>query len=151
MLARDLEGWLADDLLVKVDRMTMRCSLEARVPYLDHAFVEYALGIPGTQKVHPLTGANKIVMRESAASLVPAAIAARPKQGFKPPVDAWLRGHLRAFASDTLLASDATLRQQVDSRRIAELFTGLDRGRPNGHRIWALLAHELWSRERGVA
>src|SRR5204863_9931675 len=47
LLVRDIEGWLPDDLLTKVDRMTMLCSLEARVPYLDHAFVEFALSIPG--------------------------------------------------------------------------------------------------------
>ena len=51
LLLRDVEGWLPDDLLVKVDRMTMLCSLEARVPYLDHEFVEYALGIPASRKL----------------------------------------------------------------------------------------------------
>jgi asparagine synthase (glutamine-hydrolysing) len=151
MLARDLEGWLADDLLVKVDRMTMRCSLEARVPYLDHEFVEYALGIPQRDKVRPLSGVNKIIMREGARAMIPPAIAARPKHGFKPPLDAWLRGPLRCFAADTLLAASARIRQQVDARHIARLLAGLDRGRPTGHRIWALLVHELWSRERGVA
>lgn len=150
MLARDLEGWLADDLLVKVDRMTMRCSLEARVPYLDHAFVEYALAIPRARKLRLLTGENKLIMREGAAAMVPAAIASRPKQGFTPPIDAWLRGPVRSLARDTLLAADGRVARQIDRGRLDRLFTGLDRGRPYGHRIWTLLVHELWSRERRV-
>ncbi len=59
LLLRDVEGWLPDNLLVKVDRMTMLCSLEARVPYLDHQFVEYALGIPAASKLRLLSGAEQ--------------------------------------------------------------------------------------------
>jgi asparagine synthase (glutamine-hydrolysing) len=150
MLARDLEGWLADDLLVKVDRMTMRCSLEARVPYLDHAFVEYALGIPRARKLRLLTGENKMIMREGASALVPPAIAARPKHGFTPPIDAWLRGPVRSLARDTLLGADGRVARQIDRAGLDRLFAGLERGRPYGHRIWTLLVHELWSRERRV-
>ncbi len=151
MLARDVGGWLADDLLVKVDRMTMACSLEARVPYLDHRFVEYALGIPRRLKLHLLSGANKTIVREGASMLVPPAIAERRKQGFKPPIDDWLRGPLRSLAADALLGRDAVIRTQIESNRVARLLDGLDWGRPYGHRLWTLLVHELWSRERGVA
>jgi asparagine synthase (glutamine-hydrolysing) len=151
MLARDLGGWLPDDLLVKVDRMTMGCSLEARVPYLDHRFVEYALGIPGSAKVRLFSGRNKMLVREAAAAMVPSAIASRPKHGFKPPVDGWLRGPLRDLAGDMLLGPHAVVRQQVDRAVVQRLFAGLDRGAANGHRLWTLLVHELWSRERGVA
>ncbi len=151
LLLRDVEGWLPDNLLVKVDRMTMLCSLEARVPYLDHQFVEYALGIPGTSKLRLLSGTNKLLMREAAGAMIPDAIAARPKQGFKPPIDAWLRGRLRPLAHDALLSSTSRLNTYVDTRSIRRLLTDHDAGRPNGHRIWALLIHELWSREHGVA
>jgi asparagine synthase (glutamine-hydrolysing) len=151
LLLRDLEGWLPDDLLVKVDRMTMLCSLEARVPYLDHEFVEYALGIPGTHKLRALSGANKLLMRDAAAAMMPQAIADRPKQGFKPPIDAWLRGRMRTLAHDALLSSDAHVRNHVDVAGVRRLLTDHDRGRQNGHRIWTLLVHELWSREYGVA
>ena len=151
LLLRDVEGWLPDNLLVKVDRMTMLCSLEARVPYLDHQFVEYALGIPGTSKLRLLSGSNKLLMREAAGAMIPGAIAARPKQGFKPPIDAWLRGRLRPLAHDALLSSSSRLHAWVDARSIRRLLTDHDAGRPNGHRIWALLVHELWSREHAVA
>ena len=151
LLLRDVEGWLPDDLLVKVDRMTMLCSLEARVPYLDHEFVEYALGIPASRKLRLLSGANKLLMREAAATMVPHSVAGRQKQGFKPPIDAWLRGRLRSLAHDALLAPDARVREQVDVRGVRRLLAEHDAGRPNGHRIWALLVHELWSRAHGVA
>lgn len=151
LLLRDVEGWLPDDLLVKVDRMTMNCSLEARVPYLDHQFVEYALGIPAADKLHRFGGANKRLMRAAAMELVPAAIAGRPKQGFKPPIDHWLRGRLRSLAHDALLSSDARLAGQVDPRGVRQLLDAHDAGQPNGHRIWALLVHELWSRTNRVA
>ena len=151
LLLRDVEGWLPDNLLVKVDRMTMLCSLEARVPYLDHQFVEYALGIPAASKLRLLSGPNKLLMREAAGAMIPAVIAARPKQGFKPPIDAWLRGRLRPLAHDALLSSTSRLRTYIDPRSIRRLLTDHDAGRANGHRIWALLIHELWSREHGVA
>jgi asparagine synthase (glutamine-hydrolysing) len=147
---RDIEGWLPDDLLVKVDRMTMRCSLEARVPFLDHEFVEFALSVPARHKLRMLHGPNKLLMRRSAAGLVPDAVAARPKRGFKPPLDSWFRGRLRAMAHDVLLASDAHLRARVDIGIVRRLLSGHDMGRQNGHRIWTLLVFELWSRAHGV-
>lgn len=151
LLLRDIEGWLPDDLLVKVDRMTMSWSLEARVPYLDHQFVEYALAIPASQKLGLVGGDNKRLMREAAARLFPSTTAQRPKQGFKPPIDQWLRGRLRPLAHDTLLSPGASLRGQVDMSIVRRLLADHDAGRPYGHRIWALLVHELWSREYRVA
>jgi asparagine synthase (glutamine-hydrolysing) len=151
LLLRDLEGWLPDDLLVKVDRMTMLCSLEARVPYLDHEFVEYALAVPATRKLGLLGGPNKRLMRDAARSVVPSAVAARPKRGFKPPVDAWMRGRLRTLAHDVLLDRSAAARDHLDVAVVRRLLDDHTAGRPNGHRIWALLVHELWSRAHGVA
>jgi asparagine synthase (glutamine-hydrolysing) len=151
LLLRDLEGWLPDNLLVKVDRMTMLCSLEARVPYLDHRFVEYALAVPPTSKLRLLGGPNKRLMRDAARSMVPPTVAARPKHGFRPPVDAWMRGRLRSLAHDTLLDPAATVRDQLDVSVVRQLLADQAAGRSNGHRIWALLVHELWSRAHGVA
>ena len=151
LLLRDVEGWLPDNLLVKVDRMTMLCSLEARVPYLDHQFVDYALGIPAASKLRLLSGPNKLLMRAAAGTMIPDVIAARPKQGFKPPIDAWLRGRLRPLAHDALLSSTSRLHTYIDPPSIRRLLTDHDAGRANGHRIWALLTHELWSREHRVA
>lgn len=150
LLLRDIEGWLPDDLLVKVDRMTMARSLEARVPYLDHAFVEYALGLPASDKVHLLGGPDKRLLRAAAARVLPPSIAARTKQGFKPPIDAWIRGPFRTLAREALLGRDAVTAARLDRAEVQRLFEAHEAGRPNGHRIWALLVHELWSREHRV-
>jgi asparagine synthase (glutamine-hydrolysing) len=149
--ARDIEGWLADDLLVKVDRMTMLCSLEARVPYLDHPFVEFALRVPGPRKIDLLRGTRKILLREAAAGLLPPEILSRPKHGFTPPIDAWLRGRLGSLAREILLDPSSRLRTRVDPREIDGLLTGHARGRRNGHKIWSLLVYELWSRHHAAA
>jgi asparagine synthase (glutamine-hydrolysing) len=148
---RDIEGWLADDLLVKVDRMTMLCSLEARVPYLDHPFVEFALGVPGHRKVGLLRGTRKILLREAAAGFLPPEILHRPKHGFTPPVDAWLRGRLGSLAREILLETSSRLHTRVDPREIEALLAGQARGRRNGHKIWSLLVYELWSRHHAAA
>ena len=150
LLLRDIEGWLPDNLLVKVDRMTMLCSLEARVPYLDHRFVEWALGIPAPHKLPLLRGGDKLLLRQAAATMVPEEIAGRKKQGFKPPIDAWLRGRMRELAHDTLLAVNTRFRDRIDVRSVRRLLAGHDRGQANGHRIWALLVYQLWSQEYGV-
>lgn len=150
LLLRDIEGWLPDNLLVKVDRMTMLSSLEARVPYLDHHFVHYALGLPPSAKLHWLRGPNKLLMRRAAAHHLPH-LASMPKRGFKPPIDAWLRGRLRPLAHDVLLSASARIAAHVDQAEVRRLLANHDAGRTNGHRIWALLVHEIWSREHRVA
>lgn len=150
LLLRDIEGWLPDNLLVKVDRMTMLSSLEARIPYLDHHFVHYALGLPSSAKLHWLRGPNKLLMRRAASRHLPH-LASMPKRGFKPPIDAWLRGRLRPLAHDVLLASSARIAAHIDQAQVRRLLENHDAGRTNGHRIWALLVHELWSREHRVA
>ena len=147
----DLEGWLPDDLLVKVDRMTMMCSLEARVPYLDHRFVEWALTVPSRRNIGLLAGRRKMVLRESARELLPATILNRPKHGFTPPVDAWFRGKLGTLAAETLLDASSPLAQRIDPAQIDLLMKNHANGATNGHKLWALLIYDLWSRHYGVS
>jgi asparagine synthase (glutamine-hydrolysing) len=151
LLWRDLEGWLADDLLVKVDRMTMLSSIEARVPYLDHTFVEFALGIPAHRKAGWLHGRRKMILRESGIGLLPPDVLNRPKHGFTPPIDAWFRGRLGAFAREVLLDPSSELARRIGSRVIRELLSGQENGRRNGHKLWALLVYDLWSQHYGIA
>jgi asparagine synthase (glutamine-hydrolysing) len=149
VLVRDIEGWLADDLLAKVDQMTMLCSLEARVPYLDHPFVEFALAVPANRKIGIL-GKHKILMREAAAQLLPSEVAQRPKHGFTPPLERWFAGRLGALAREVLLDSSARLNQRVDQCEVKRLVNRRP-GQATGHKIWALLVYELWSRRHAVA
>jgi asparagine synthase (glutamine-hydrolysing) len=96
----DQRFWLVDDLLTKVDRMSMACSLEARVPYLDTRMVELANRIPLRYKLSWRRG--KQILREAFADLVPAAILKRRKQGFDLPLSEWFRNNLQSFLLDHL-------------------------------------------------
>jgi asparagine synthase (glutamine-hydrolysing) len=98
--------YLAEGVLQKVDRATMRVSLEARAPLLDTEVVTFCLSLPPSLRVRGTT--TKWLMRRAMRSLVPEQILARPKKGFGAPVGQWLRGPLQAMLRDTL--SPARLR-----------------------------------------
>ncbi|MGI9491024.1 MAG: asparagine synthetase B family protein, partial [Geminicoccaceae bacterium] len=93
VLAMDFRTWLADDILVKVDRMSMAHSLEVRVPLLDTDFVSYAARLPDGAKLHG--GKGKQIFREALRGRIPDRTLDRPKQGFHLPIDAWLNGPLQ--------------------------------------------------------
>jgi asparagine synthase (glutamine-hydrolysing) len=95
-LAADLGSMLTNDMLVKVDRASMACSLEVRVPFLDHRLVEFAVGLPERFTVGPSGErfSGKRVLRALHERRFGAEMARRPKQGFGVPVVQWLRGSL---------------------------------------------------------
>src|SRR6266403_3129981 len=99
-LLADLATCLPEDLLMKVDKMSMSVSLEARVPFLDHRVVELAAGMPSTLKWRR---GGKYILKRLAAGLVPQDIIERPKHGFRLPLDRWFRAELRPMAEDLLL------------------------------------------------
>ena len=99
-LAADMQEWLPNNLLAKVDRATMAFSLEARVPFLDPRVVERAARIPASRKIEG--GRGKAPLRRAFAGRIPREILERPKRGFDLPLDAWLRGPLRGEAESRL-------------------------------------------------
>ncbi|MGE0706378.1 MAG: asparagine synthase (glutamine-hydrolyzing) [Planctomycetota bacterium] len=99
-LYADLRTTLCHEMLAKVDRTSMACGLEVRVPYLALPVVEAALSLSPWLKVGPRTG--KRVLRAALAPLLPAEVLARKKQGFTVPVDAWFRGELAEWAGEQL-------------------------------------------------
>jgi asparagine synthase (glutamine-hydrolysing) len=141
-LYSDVTGYLADDILVKVDRMSMAVSLEARVPYLDHEFVEYAMAVPAEWKLKNRDA--KWILKESFRDTLPAPILGRGKEGFSIPMKNWLRGPLEPMLTEytaTRRIRDRGLfaPDEVDRLRREHLA-----GRENhAHRLWCLMALEM--------
>jgi asparagine synthase (glutamine-hydrolysing) len=142
----DLKTWLADDGLVKVDRMSMAHSLEVRCPLLDHRIIEFAARLPARLKLAGTT--TKVLLRQVAARRLPAEILARPKRGFAPPVSRWLREDLRDLSRDLLLAPGAFGRDLFEQREVERLLDDhAARRLEAGWALWTLLMLEVWGRE----
>ena len=140
MLA-DQRGYLADDLLAKVDRASMAVSLEAREPLLDHRFVEFAARLPARMRLRG--GSGKWLMKRALRGRLPDEILHRRKMGFVTPVGAWLRGPLAAEAAAIAQGSALMETGWFDSAAIARLSDDHRRGRSDhGRLLWQLLMLE---------
>ncbi|MEE9218524.1 MAG: asparagine synthase (glutamine-hydrolyzing) [Acidobacteriota bacterium] len=145
MLAADLETYLPDMLLPKMDIASMANSLEARSPFLDHVLVEFAARIPARLKLRGWT--LKYILRRTAAAFLPPSILARGKQGFSLPVDPWFRGKLRGYLGEMILGARALGRGYFREEGIRRLLKEQQDGMDHGVRLWALLMLEHWHRE----
>jgi asparagine synthase (glutamine-hydrolysing) len=139
----DFENYLAEDILVKVDRASMLNSLEVRAPLLDYRVIEFAFArIPSTLKAS--VSDKKILLKRLAERVLPSDFDRGRKQGFSIPLSEWLKaGPFRQLFWDTLLAADCLF----DRATIQNLLRGQDRGFNNGERLFALVQFELWRRE----
>jgi asparagine synthase (glutamine-hydrolysing) len=140
----DLQTYLVE-LLMKQDQMSMAASIESRVPFLDHEFVERAVRLPSALKVRGLT--TKAVLREALKDLVPREILQRPKMGFPVPVGRWLRGPFWSVVEEFVLSPRACERgffQPAMLRRLAEEHRSGTR--EHGDRLWLLVNLEMWQR-----
>jgi asparagine synthase (glutamine-hydrolysing) len=141
----DQVTYMADDVLPKVDRASMAVSLEARVPLLDHRVVEFAWGMPQSLKLRGGTG--KWALRRILDKYVPRELFDRPKNGFNPPVDFWMRGPLRDWAEN--LIDPARLRAEgfLAPERVRPVWDAFQRGagRPWDHKLlWDVLMFQAW-------
>ncbi|MBS0153957.1 MAG: asparagine synthase (glutamine-hydrolyzing) [Nitrospira sp.] len=155
-MARDLETNLADDGLVKVDRMSMANSLEVRCPFLDHKLVEFSSTIPSEMKL--TWTSNKVILKEAMANVLPPQIIHRGKRGFAVPFGTWFKdGNLRTMLDDCLSPESVRRRGMFDLRGVEQLRVAiLSQGNANNldistyqlwHRVWILLMFELWARQ----
>ncbi len=144
-----LRCYLGEGVLTKVDRATMRVSLEARAPLLDTRVVEFCLSLDPSMRLRGTT--TKWLMRQALAPLVPASILDRPKKGFGAPVGAWLRGPLLPLLRETLSAERVRASGWFDPAVVASWVDQHAR-RTHDHRksLWALLVLEHW-RQRWLA
>jgi asparagine synthase (glutamine-hydrolysing) len=145
----DLELYLADDLLVKVDIASMANSLEVRAPFLDRCLVEYALALPTSLMIRGTR--RKWVLRKAFADTLPAENLARRKQGFGVPIGRWLREDLRPLLGDLVLSSAALERGYLRPDAVRALVDEHLAGTDHSHRLWSLLMLELWHREFAIA
>jgi asparagine synthase (glutamine-hydrolysing) len=142
----DSQTYMIDDILTKVDRMSMAVSLEAREPLLDHKLVEFAARVPSTLKLK--NGRSKYLLRRALERRVPASILDRGKQGFEAPIAEWLRGPLEPLASSLLLDGRMRERGLFSAREVSRLWQAHRTGRADHrHRLWQLLMLELWFRQ----
>jgi asparagine synthase (glutamine-hydrolysing) len=141
----DLQLYLPEDLLVKMDIASMAHSLELRSPLLDQEVVEFAARLPRRLKLRGLT--SKFVLRRAMAHVLPKAVLHRPKMGFGVPIDRWLRHEWRDLAYDTLLSNRARGRGYFVPSEVRRYLDEHTSGRAqHQYRIWNLLMIELWHR-----
>ena len=141
----DLQTYLPDDLLVKVDIASMAHALECRSPFLDHHVVELATALPYTQKVSGTT--SKYILKEIYRRMIPPQIASRRKMGFSIPLDHWFRNELRDFLyahlTDPVCLNRGYFKPEAIHRLLAQHESGdWDHNRA----LWSLLCLELWHR-----
>ena len=139
----DMRLWLPDDLLTKVDRATMAYSLEARVPYLDHKFVEFVAHLNPALKQNGKT--TKYLLKKLAEKYLPHDIIYRPKQGFVMPLTQWLDGALKPRMEHALSAGGLAKRGLFREGALQRVLREHRAGRSNhAGRLWALTVLELW-------
>ena len=145
VLRADTLEWLPDDLLMKVDKMSMLASLEARVPFLDYRLVELVSGFLPEWKYRK--GRSKVLLKAVAERTLPAGIVHRPKHGFMPPVGSWIRGSLRSFVEEHLLDPAALSAQWLEPQATRRLLQRHLNGEERlALPIWVLLCLEVWLR-----
>jgi asparagine synthase (glutamine-hydrolysing) len=149
MLYVDTKSWLPDDLLVKADKMTMAASTELRVPLLDYQILEFGGSLPSHFKVQGVM--TKRVLKEAIRSAVPAEIVKRKKAGFPVPYERWLRGDLRTFIFDTLLARNSAISDYFEPEKVRAALESSDGSAGLSKGIFSLVVLELWHQQFAIA
>ncbi len=139
----DLKTYLVDNILVKVDRMSMATSLETRVPFLDHRLVEFAFSLPPHLKMRLFK--TKYILNKTFWHYLPKEVQNRDKQGFSIPIKNWIRGELKPMMTDFL--DESRIRQQgfFKSKYITRIMDAHIKGKENhSHILWALMFFQQW-------
>lgn len=146
MLATDIETYLPDDLLVKMDIASMAFSVEARSPMLDHRFMEFAASLPPELKLDGTRGKKLLV--DALRGFVPDSVLDRKKMGFGVPLIHWFRGELKDLPADLLLPDDAAVHAYIRPQAIREMIDEHVSGKgEHSLRLWTLIQLEMWHRE----
>jgi len=139
----DLFVLLPELLLMRLDRMTMANSLEAREPFMDYRLAEYVLRLPFRLKVNH--GIAKYVLKQAMRDLLPQPIVKRKKQPFPAPMRQWLQRGLAPFARDTILGSSLRERELFRYDKVQDILDAHESGRSDHNlAIWSLLILSAW-------
>ena len=143
MMYLDSVTYLPEDILTKVDRASMAVSLEARVPLIDHELVECAWSLPQRFKIRD--GEGKWILKQIVHRHVPEAMMRRPKMGFGVPIDKWLRGPLKSWASELLDRDRLTAEGFFEPSVVCDLFERHLSGKAQLElQLWSILMFQSW-------
>ena len=138
----DMQTYMVDDILTKVDRASMMNSLEARVPLIDHKFAELSFTIPSELKMKG--DVKKYILKEAFSKVLPPEIISHKKQGFAVPLSIWFKGDLKEYANDSLRSSN-TLYNYLEKRHVEKILNNHQKGmRDYSEKIWTLLFLNEW-------
>jgi asparagine synthase (glutamine-hydrolysing) len=139
----DINFYLAEDILTKVDRAAMAVSLETRAPFLDPRVAQFAASIPVEYKLKGKSG--KVILKEAMKSLLPHEILHRPKKGFGIPIAEWLKGRLNPLMHDMLAADRLREQGLFEPEYVDKLIREHEIGAASHHKeLWTLLVFQLW-------
>ncbi len=145
-MSMDLDTYLADDLMPKVDLGTMAHGLESRSPLLDHELLEFTARMPSTLKLHGKQ--RKWIFKRMLKDVLPAETLFKKKSGFRLPLDRWFRTDLKAFVSDRLMAADSPLYGMLDRAAMEKFLKKYhDSDVDYSDHLWALLWLDSWLRK----
>jgi asparagine synthase (glutamine-hydrolysing) len=145
----DINYYLPDDLLTKVDRASMHYALETRVPYLDHRIIEYAINIAPELKLN--NNISKYILKEILYKYVPKELFNRPKQGFSIPLSKWLKDELNYLIKDYLNPELILKAGIVKDEEVARLIRGYLSGKDYlFNRIWLLIVLNKWIKDKNI-
>jgi asparagine synthase (glutamine-hydrolysing) len=139
----DVNHYLPDDLLYKMDIASMANSLEVRSPFLDHELLQFGLSLPERQRV---SNNGKHLLRKLALRELPSEVVNRKKMGFGIPRDLWLRNELSGTAEDVFMSKDAIVRNWLSGAVLEDIYKEFISGRQNHSVVWNIFALEQWAR-----
>ena len=147
MQKMDMQSYMVDDVLTKVDRASMQNSLEVRVPILDHEFAELTSRIPSELKMKRTI--KKYIFKEAMKKHLPESIISHKKQGFSVPMKAWFKDDLKEYVNDRLLNTKGPLYDYLDPDYVSKIVKDHNKGmRDFNDKIWSLLFLDQWLNSR---
>lgn len=145
MLLLDFSVYLPDDILTKVDRMSMAHSLEARVPLLDNSIVDFAATLPPSMKLNGRI--SKFIVKKAVGPIMPPELMKQRKQGFAIPIQRWFRDDLREHFVQAVLSHESRNSALLNRRCIRAVYDEhIQQYDDRGHQLWAILMFEHWLR-----